>query len=359
MFHTYELIIKIESEEEFENYRNIFSVYSSKNRGKFFPSKRDKNEYIMNATKGKGIIWSLAKHFKKERVFYYLKAKVNPGVLIDQDYINPISSDEISTLIKEFDMLSRAVSEHMPRFSDYKINRIDYCINLDIKEIGKGLSPQEIMKIIRRSDKPRGYKEFMKYDKSAKKSKPPKDSYYLINGSVNVNIYDKYEQLKKEKKDGKIPDWVPIEEAQNIIRFEIQCKQSKMKELRETYDIKKHDHESILSSEMCEEVLLSYFRKIIGPGEYYTIQTAKKIIEKSDYADNEKKEMVNALELVSLKRSIRKARESLDSKSKKKSFNEALDNLRQLNINPVTIPRDWDIKSIPSLEDYIIKEIKK
>ncbi len=68
--------------------------------------------------------------------------------------------------------------------------------------------------------------------------------------------------------------------------------------------------------------------------------------------------MINALKDVSRCRSLVKAKESCPIE-KIATFTRALNQLETLNINPVTIPREWHIEYIPNLlRSYLDKLYK-
>lgn len=57
--------------------------------------------------------------------------------------------------------------------------------------------------------------------------------------------------------------------------------------------------------------------------------------------------MIEALELINLKRSIWKARDEYENN--KIRFNEAIRRIKKMGINPVTIPEGWGIQKLPNL----------
>jgi hypothetical protein len=121
----------------------------------------------------------------------------------------------------------------------------------------------------------------------------------------------------------------------------------------------------LLSDEVAKDVLYSYFSRIIGFGDYYTLTRAKAEIEKKCRSTKTDR-LIAVLELVNKCRGIHKARAKLDDDVKIARESDDMDalsiammkvssfvySLRELNvmgINPVTIPHEDGVPFIPNL----------
>jgi hypothetical protein len=216
------------------------------------------------------------------------------------------------------------------------------------------------MKLYKRSDIPRYYKEYPpKYDEISHRMENTKYSHYLINDSVNINCYWKSREQMKKHPDR---EW----SSENIIRFELQAKYRRMSYLRQRIKKDVPDTElcnflitsRLLGDEMVRTELKNYFSRVIKPGDYYTLKGAKKLINnhKNLYADTKEK-LIQVLELIDEHETIPNAREQFvpailresSRKRLKDEFNARLRRLADLGINPVTIPERWRIPFIPSL----------
>lgn len=78
------------------------------------------------------------------------------------------------------------------------------------------------------------------------------------------------------------------------------------------------------------------------------MQEAVRIIERENYNIQKEKRLIHALELVNRCRSLDKAKMAYQGQELS-AFKRTLKDLSSLNINPVTIPREWGIKHIPNL----------
>lgn len=78
------------------------------------------------------------------------------------------------------------------------------------------------------------------------------------------------------------------------------------------------------------------------------MQEAIRIIQAKHFNSQKEGRLIEALQFVSLHRSLAAAK-SLLEEHKLEAFKRTLKELSSLNINPVTIPKRWDIGHIPNL----------
>jgi hypothetical protein len=229
------------------------------------------------------------------------------------------------------------------------------------------------MKLVKYGYIPSHYVERKERCKKSHRMKSCDYSFYLMSNSVVVNIYDKQAQLiALQKKYPHLDLSKRIAAAEGVIRFEIQFMYPKIHDM--VTDIKSEATKPLsnlditrilLSDEVAKDVLYSYFSRIIGFGDYYTLTRAKAEIDKkcrSTKADR----LITTLELVNICRGIHKARAKLDDNVKTaresgdmdaimiattnvNTFVYSLRELNEMGVNPVTIPRDAGIKEIPNL----------
>ena len=190
------------------------------------------------------------------------------------------------------------------------------------------------------------------------------------------NCYDKYAQLISEEKH-QCPN---KEDAENDIRFEIQCKNRKLHAMLKNRANLSNDLESfapihsdepvqvihgiyssmitrrkntspiytILADATSVEIIDMYFRKIVRSGDYYTLVKARQMIESLDGQFKRKKKLIKALEMTNDHRGIYNTKSKLEGNDLLE-YNRMLIDLDKLMINPVTIPQGWGIEYIPNL----------
>lgn len=101
-------------------------------------------------------------------------------------------------------------------------------------------------------------------------------------------------QSNKNKEKGYAPiSPKTLEAAQDIIRFEVQCKYHKTFSLNQKADLLgNHDlnkYKTLLGHDFYNEQIHSYWNKVIGKGDWYSMQEAIRIIESKHFNCQKKK----------------------------------------------------------------------
>ena len=211
------------------------------------------------------------------------------------------------------------------------------------------------------------YEEWMKYDNISHRMKSRPESFYLKSNSVTINYYSKYLQLLNKSQENVKKGYPPINQeildaSRNIYRFEVQCKYHKIysmsQKAKEAGNRSINKYKSLLDPILCVTIISNYYNKVIGKGDWYTLSTAIQIIKSKCFNSQKEQHLINALKDVSRCRSLVKAKESCPIE-KIGTFTRALNQLETLNINPVTIPREWHIEYIPNLlRSYLDQMLK-
>lgn len=141
------------------------------------------------------------------------------------------------------------------------------------------------------------------------------------------------------------------------MRFELQLFVDSNR-LKHEKKIRMNELRDFLSFDLCRCYIEYHFDEMIGKGDYYKIDIAKKILK--DKVDNQRKRMdlERVLELINSTGSIPAARvKYIENKSDMdaalKKFSKRISQIRQMNINPVTIPANFEIDSLKGLYDKV------
>lgn len=307
----------------------------------------------------RGIAWGIrSNNWNKEFQSYMVEVTINPKILGGiHDYITAATYDDMDAAITNFNLEAERISPLLKTFGCYSLKRIDYCVNFCLDELVTGVSSEQVMKLIKRSDIPPFYREWTEYDPVSHRKKSISSSFYLINPSANINCYSKYMQLMERSRKNEERGFPPIPQptldaAKSIIRFEVQCKYRKMYTLsnraEKSGNHNSNKYESLLTHEACNEIVNDYFCKTIGKCDWFTLQDAVHIIKSHNFNSQKEKRLIDALNLVSQCRSIAKAKEVYQG-SGLEEFKRTLKELSGLCINPVTIPKGWGCRHIPNL----------
>lgn len=307
--------------------------------------------------KDKGIHWHI---YSDDRYFgsvYIIEVTINPKILAGiTDYLTAATYDDMNIAIANFNDESKKISSMLETFNKYRIKRVDYCINICLDEFIPTYDPELIMNLIKRSDIPSHYIEWMEYDDTSHRMKSRSESFYLKSKSVNINCYSKYLQLLKRSKKLEERGYDPIPQeiidaSHDIIRFEVQCKYYKTyalnKEAKNSGNECRNKYESLLDPLTCVEIVSDYYKRVVGKGDWYSLSEAVRIIQSKNFNSQKEKRYIDALKCVSKCRSLAKAKASYQDNDLI-AFKKTLKELADLGINPVTIPREWNIKHIPN-----------
>ena len=304
----------------------------------------------------KGIKWTLrisssSKDFKE----YTLEAQINPKILAGIiDYITAATKDDIKDIASLFNQEAQRISLGIPMFDQFQLKRVDYCINFHLLELGIPSSTDQTMRLFKRSNIPHNYNKVLFYNPIGRRMGSDDSSLYLKSKSVTIQCYDKYSQLQRE-----YPDSPSLENARNILRFEVQCYYRKVYGMRRSYKdnldpLPYNEFKEFFSKETCESVIRNYFDRVIMRGDYYPIKHSRNLILKCGFRGNRGQRMIDTLNLVNPSRGgggIHNAKSILTGIELDNFKRGLLDLQTTMGINPVAIPSDWGIKHIPNLLD--------
>lgn len=324
-------------------YNEVFKALESiskENGSRFFKSKLG---YETNALKEYGFNKIILKKLKiDERYSHdYLSITIilNPAKLIKKGDEYTIKESDLEEIIATFESIKNKIHIGLPSLENWEVSRIDYAINIKTRYV------KEYIKLFQRGDKPKGFNEL--YCKKAKRRKQLEGSFYLFNKSVGINFYDKEDQLLKKNfnRSG----------VSDLLRLEVQCNKTKINNIKYQKGFRTSYVKNFLQADLSKEYINIYYDKTIGSGDYYKLSEAIQIVEESNCTRTMKKKLVEVLRAISKHRSIWKARK--ESKYSRNSFNKYLNLIRALNINPVTIPNEWEVNFLKNPQDLIcIKE---
>jgi len=383
MIHTLTLVKEI-SYYEFNVLSDILCDLSKERKTSFYKDSSNKSASIKvcEVFKSKGLIIKVCKN--EIAKYACLELRLNPRRIIESDqFVSVTKENDFPNIAMQFKLMMDPVQKRLidrlveksviasstalemlkgkngmvtdiTDLGSYKVSRIDYCINV------KSEMASVYMRLIRQGDVPPKF--FMKKNVDPKTGKTSryKDSMYLYTKSkdIKINFYDKAKEMESKRDhygDEK------IEEAINILRFEIQCSGTKVNNMKAYYGLKSKELNMLAINQLALETVVGYYNEVVGKEGYVTLNVARQcVMNCTIFTNNEKKRMVEILELVNQKRSIYEARKAFiqekgGSKECKKVFNWNLSRIRKLSINPVTIPVNWGIEKLPNLYDEIIK----
>lgn len=375
-YHTFAFFQKTD-EEEYQVLENDFIGYMQRTKKLKRSPVQNKDkiqigwQYTYKDDKEKGIHWlMLSSKAKNNYVTRGVLAVINQEALIENNYIRAAKDDDLKEVEEIYNRETEKISKIFLKFGSCSLNRVDPCLNIDLKELGIPCTPEQMMKLIKRGNIPRYYEERKEcYDSKQRRMVSDKNSFYLESKSSVINFYWKYAKQGK-----KHPNYSKRESSRNVIRLEVECKYLKLYALVKNRNLESKYHESdeglspdemymrmhmgvhnpvipidvVLSANIYEPIIRKSIYKILRKGNYFTLDIARDIVESYHFRSSKEERMIEVLESVNESHGIAKAKSKL-REDEFPRFNKALKELDDILVNPVTIPRRWDIKHIPNL----------
>lgn len=341
---------------------------------------KTKSRYFLieYTTGNKGLSWLLRLSPKSPGFINYLstldggdmdypcsiKARINPKLFVGiRDYLTAANVYYLGRVETLFNLEAAKISPILGSFNDYEFNRIDYCINFALREMGIECDPLLIMELFRRSNIPKHFYlprksikgELLPFDSrmvvnaSLPADEPDLDKFILKSDSININCYYKYTQLREAFVE--CPNY---RDSSDVIRFEVQCLYPKAYYMSRA--LKNREGFTNLFSEMLSDdtsarIINNYFEKIIRQGDYYSMDEAVKLIQSHHFALKKENRLIAVLKDVNTFGGIFRAKTVLGKPEVREDFRRSLRELAAIKINPVTIPEKYGIDHIPNLLD--------
>lgn len=343
MLHTIYITSEILSEETYNNIYNSLNKLS-KNRGYNLYKEKD-DTYKTNVFSDEGLKEIRLRKIKVDKKYNYKNKQIeiflNPRRLIDKNKRIEITYEEdLKAIQEEFDKIINKISDKLPKFLGWTIQRVDYCVNIKTEYV------RDYINLFQRADRPSKYFKELYDDKKHRRGQK-EGSFYLSSNGVNINFYDK----NNERLNNNILD----KDSINILRLEIQCKKSKTDNIKSRRQFATKNLYYFFKEDLSRETISYYYKRTVGSGDYYKLNNAIKMIKSSDNSIDMQNKMITILREVNKKRSVFIARQ--ESIYNRNNFNKYLKKIRELNINPVTIPERWQIDKLENLENSLYKEL--
>ena len=267
----------------------------------------------------------IAFHFDSHH--YYLKIKLQPIRLIEEgEIIDLIKAKNFNFIEESFnyymkDIFGDLFFKYSLQFSNWKLNRIDYAVNYYTEYVS------QLMEILHKGNICTGF-TYRDYE----------DSLYLTSDAVNINFYDKYEQLKNKP----YVDYSCISLAKNILRFEVQCKLGEIYRLKKDLKLPDLAIKTFWSASIAAYVIKNRIKAIIGSQDFLDINFAKSIIEKK--CKKKYPTLFAILDNIQQSNNLQTAKENFLKRfpdCSSNQYDKYLVKIRKCEVNPITIPADF------------------
>lgn len=184
------------------------------------------------------------------------------------------------------------------------------------------------------------------------------DYIYYKGKSLNINVYNKAGQLRREQQ--------PVENIDDYdyLRVEVQVKKNKLNAIVSKFGLKGRELQYIATPQVEEYVLNSYVKALTGTGLYVTQQQAFQIIDDSDYTTSKKQRLKATVKAITDKHGIAKVLEQIESGKitelgKLPTVKTYLREIQDMGINPVTISARMNVPKTQATAVYAGNNIIK
>lgn len=331
--HTFELKRKLDN-DEYNKLKKLLNKHEGLNKS---PPGRIK-EYFAFAKKGVRIKLITSKHGMS---VYFI---VNPKEVFENGNITDLFSEDDGPELaaeKIDELLSSAFGDNYT-FEKLELTRVDLCVDLKLssrKEV------KEYIRLLYRTDSKKGYKikgrKVKGYNRDAG-FKCENDS-----AGVNISIYDKETQLlniDKPKAAAKTKKWLRVE-------VQLKSKEAIYKYAQYESNVK----QLAFCIEHSYDRLFEVIDSVLMDADYYTLDKAREIVGEHTKGKLRNR-MQRLLYLISESNSVRIGIQKLKAEYPKVDdgyLKKMKNHYRELNVNIVTIGRERELKTLPSLVDKI------
>lgn len=254
------------------------------------------------------------------------------------------SFGSVEKLRNVLDDAIEGLSSTLPQSDRWFVSRIDFTKNLTSEYV------KECVSLAKKGKDPYRYKDTI--------NKP--GSSYRESKTVVLNYYDKFDHITK-KVNNYFFDKHLLEESLNIYRIEVQClNHNKLKHIRKKFYLPdKSNLYDYLRPDIAEWAFFSYYDKVIGRGDYYSLAEALKIVEETQWVRRKKENIKSWLKLIDQAKGMTNAKKQFLNGAtltntqtvvhgNRNTFRNYENACKEIGINPVTIPKDWGIDYIPN-----------
>lgn len=328
--HTFEVSAQLTNNNYYEAQKELKQAAPDK-------WKSEKRGMTYFGISDKGILIKFFIIKKKKYYTYMVTYRISARrVMENHNFVGLFDTNRYDELEKEVNKLLKEQSKHLPKLKVCNLRRIDFCVNakLDNQEQVKAY-----IKTMKRANVPAKLELYEEYDRVSKRKKPMKDDFTVwASDYVAISIYNKYAEMKKQKK-GVFPE-SEVKRSKNIVRMEIRCMEGKVQALKKKFGVDTIRQFMRSGDEIGEYLFHYYLKKITGTGDLYTLKNTLKRIDMSGYKTEKKELLKEFVETANTFRSAAEAVKIYKSTDGKKQVKKIIFMLNMIETNYVTITTD-------------------
>ena len=272
-----------------------------------------------------------------------MEIRLHPKLLIDQNGQYKLARlEEFIDIGKQFNRFFKDfLGINVPDFFEWQASRVEFAVDLVVSE---DLIPR-YLSLLKKGNVP----DYFLQGKQTQEFWDSETNVYFMSKNKTANWYNRYETLLKKQEKSNKP-YEDFSETRGILRFETQVRNG-------TKSVK-----DVLNQQRCEKEVLKFYKLIVGSGDYYTLDKAIQLVREKVNSQEKRMALERLLRLIDKTGSVWEAKQTYISEKNKSNaadkFSKRLNQLRKLNINPVTLPLEWGIGRLENLYDRIKDSIE-
>lgn len=224
-------------------------------------------------------------------------------------------------LIQLKTMVEQILSQGRLLLDDLSMNRIDYDLNIRFPSIE---AMKQIVRLLHKTPLRACY---------AKRCNNYKTSLYHGSRSRVIQVYPK--DLERSSKA------CPVEPYEHhILRQEVQVKREHIRQMKRTHNIPSTWDAWVTMERQAD--YLAKTKPLIPIGDYYSLESARQLVDVTALKEREKVCLKEMLEVIS-----ETDMETVKSKLSLNTYKKYISKLETIGINPITIPEDMGLDFIP------------
>lgn len=328
--HTFEVSSQLTNEK----FYSIQNELKQKDKSKWEAEKNGMTYFGLSA---RGILIKFYIVRKKKYTSYFVTYRISARRVIENgNFVGLFDTKNYDALEDMVNMLIKSKSEQLPKLKKCNLRRMDFCVNARLENQEQ---VKAYIKIMKRANVPSKLELYEEYDKVSKRQKPMKDDFTVwASEYVAVSVYNKYAEMKKQKKSV-FPE-SEINRVDNIVRIEIRCMEGKIRALKKKFGIETIREFMRNAEEIGDYLYKYYLQKMLGTGSIYSLKKALERIDMSGYKQSNVEILKEFVITANQQRSAADAVKIFKQTDGKKEVKRIISMMNLIETNYVTAPND-------------------
>lgn len=339
---TFRARIPLEEWKDLKNALAIEKQESSDNIKNYYKKGRKEIKTVHYQTTGQWGYMHITMFRIRERNQNIVDIKMNPRAFSHRKcpFAYIASEEDIHKCIDCLDNFLKILDVDYMGIHDFKINRIDYCVN--IRLAGRD-AVTDYMRLMKKGSYPYSAERKAEYDQTQKRWIPTRDSFTVYSDTFEFSIYNKSRQMFNEGRGYSEDD---LRAAEGMVRIEYRAGRNKVHREEEKHTCGSLQEFLGITGQIAAENIPRYIGLCYGTGRFVKLDEAVGHIESAGLKEKTKEKMKRMLQSVS-------KRDLQYEKVHNPDYAKLMKQFNRLGISPVTIQHRSEFQSFENPATYI------